>query len=517
MPIRILPDHLVNQIKAGEVIERPSHVLKEILDNSLDSNPKNISVSIHDGGLSLIQVIDDGFGISYDDLPLVFEKHATSKISQFSDLESLSSFGFRGEALASIASVSNSTITSKCLNSEAFSISCNGGVTSKILPASLNVGTKIDVQDLFFYVPARRKFLKNSATEFNYCKSVFLRAAISNPSVSFTLRKDKKNFYHFTSSNQEDRVKQIINSELLKTELENTSISFQAKLFYSSKKSKDHQYIFINNRYVEDKTILAAFKNFFQSYDSFSYVLFLNVPSDFVDWNAHPSKIHVRFKNSHTIFLFVQQLLNQIHKTKESLSKISTPITSNLTNSNHLSPFEQSNFDSDASNYSYLGQVQDHLIFKSFDGLYFYPITKTYDFNCSYYLSLISDFDHYLFKSYRLIDPLSLSFLSSLEYKQLIQFKNYYEQVGFQFSENLDFIISIPYFLRASFIKKSIQQSIFCIQKFSTEKFLFFYSLINNSDCSDSLNLNLFLSNFSEKILNLDQIKDFKYLNVSLM
>jgi DNA mismatch repair protein MutL len=200
MTIRLLSATLINQIAAGEVIERPSSALKELIENAIDANASNIDIRISDGGKSYLSVTDNGKGMSKEDLEIAVERHATSKLPT-DDLFSISSFGFRGEALPSIGSVARLTITSRQKDSDqAWSINVEGGQKSPLFPASLNSGTKVEVKDLFFATPARLKFLKSTITETAYIKDVINRLAMSHPEISFKLSDEKKQILFYPAT-----------------------------------------------------------------------------------------------------------------------------------------------------------------------------------------------------------------------------------------------------------------------------------------------------------------------------
>ncbi|MCW5605006.1 MAG: ATP-binding protein, partial [Burkholderiales bacterium] len=212
--IKVLPDLLVNQIAAGEVVERPASALKELLENSLDAGARAVSVQLAAGGTALIKVTDDGHGIGRDELPLALARHATSKIATLSDLERVASLGFRGEALASIAAVSRLTLASRRADDRhAWTVSASGPETSPVSPASLAAGTTIEVRDLYFNTPARRKFLKSEATEYAHCEEVFRRIALSRSDAGFTLQHNARVRWHLPPQPLADRIAALLGEE----------------------------------------------------------------------------------------------------------------------------------------------------------------------------------------------------------------------------------------------------------------------------------------------------------------
>jgi DNA mismatch repair protein MutL len=212
--IHLLPDQLISQIAAGEVVERPASALKELLENSLDANSQHIQVQLLQGGIKQIRVIDDGHGIDKEDLALALTRHATSKIANLDDLEAVSSLGFRGEALASIASVSRLSLTSRLATmSHAWKISAEANDGEQIQPAALDVGSIVEVNDLYFNTPARRKFLKTEATEFAHCEEVFRRIALSRPEITFTLQHNGKVVARYAAGNLTKRIQDVLGAE----------------------------------------------------------------------------------------------------------------------------------------------------------------------------------------------------------------------------------------------------------------------------------------------------------------
>ena len=263
--IKLLPDLVINQISAGEVIERPASALKEILENSIDAGASEIKVQLVEGGIKLIRVADNGNGISMDDLPLALTPHATSKIKTLEDLQKVSSLGFRGEALASIASVSHLVLASRKLEEKhAWQIHAKGGRLSQPEPASLVAGVTVEVHDLYFNTPARRKFLKTEATEFSHCEETFKRIALSCPNISFTLQHNEKTRCHLRSADLSQRITQLLGNDFEQASVPLNEQAADIHLYGSialptySKSSRNAQYFFINGRFVRDKLIAHA-------------------------------------------------------------------------------------------------------------------------------------------------------------------------------------------------------------------------------------------------------------------
>ncbi len=305
--IKKLNNHLVNQIAAGEVIERPSSIVKELVENSLDAGASSIEVIVEKGGCKSITIIDDGIGVEKEDFPLLLASHATSKISNLHDLEYVETMGFRGEALASIASVSNIKITSKTKSSEyAYQITNIGNV----LPAAHPVGTTIEVRDLFFNIPARKRFLKTEKTEFTHLEDWFKRIAISRPDVSFSLKHNGKIIYNWKkdSVNYEEQRYQFVFSQELSTEttfIDETKSGVRLWGFVGSpaiaKSNNRNQFFYVNCRNIKDRLVVHAIK---QAYSDVLYgklhpvfILHIEIDPNQVDVNAHPSKQEVRFHN----------------------------------------------------------------------------------------------------------------------------------------------------------------------------------------------------------------------------
>jgi len=321
--ITLLDETLANQIAAGEVVERPASVVKELVENALDAGAQNITVTVEEAGLRRIQVRDDGCGIEHDQLALALCRHATSKIKTTEDLFSITSLGFRGEALPSIASVSRFSMTSRIANTpEAWQISTEGGKPPVTKPAAHPVGTTVTVDDLFFNTPARRKFLKSLRTEAEHVADVVVRLAMAHPYVSFTLMVDGQQTVHFDAAQGEllaetlPRLADFMGRDFIANALtiDATRDTLRLKGFVGlptyNVSTPRRQYLFVNNRPVKDRTLLAAFKQAYHDLLAHNRhpagVLFLDIPPREVDVNVHPAKAEVRFKNSSDVFALVR-------------------------------------------------------------------------------------------------------------------------------------------------------------------------------------------------------------------
>jgi DNA mismatch repair protein MutL len=320
--IRRLPDLLISQIAAGEVVERPASALKELLENSLDAGATEIAVQLADGGARQLRVVDDGAGISPEDLPLAVARHATSKIATLQDLEAVASLGFRGEALASIAAVSHLRLISRTAHSpHGWKMEVSGGNASEPEPAALAGGTAIEVTDLYYNTPARRKFLKSAATEFAHAEEAFKRAALSRPDVGFTLTHNGRVHWRLEAGSVVARIHALLGDGFRDAAIAVNAPSGSFRLAgliaqpAYSRAARDAQYFFVNGRYVRDKVLAHAVREAYHDvlhHDRHSaYVLFLELEPRLVDANVHPTKIEVRFRESQAVHQFVFHALHK--------------------------------------------------------------------------------------------------------------------------------------------------------------------------------------------------------------
>ncbi|MEX0915279.1 MAG: DNA mismatch repair endonuclease MutL, partial [Wenzhouxiangellaceae bacterium] len=326
MPIRGLPAHLVNQIAAGEVIERPASVVKELAENSLDAGADRIRIDIDGGGERRIRITDNGGGIPPDEIELALQPHATSKISSLEDLEAVASLGFRGEALASIASVSRLSLGSRPVDAESgMRLECDGGKAGEVAPFATPPGTVVEVRDLFFNTPARRKFLKTERTEYNHIDELVKRLALARMDVAFELRHNGKASRNLPGANDDQarlaRVERVCGGDFvdaaLSIETEHSGLKLHGWIARPafSRSQADMQYFFVNGRLVRDRLVTHAIR---QAYSDVlysgrhpAYVLMLEIDPARVDVNVHPQKTEVRFRDGRLVHDFLFSMLNR--------------------------------------------------------------------------------------------------------------------------------------------------------------------------------------------------------------
>ncbi len=320
--IHYLESSLVDQIAAGEVIDRPASVLKELIENSLDSGADNIEVHVIKGGHELIQVSDNGCGMSQEDLKLAFMRHATSKIKYLEDLNSITTLGFRGEALPSIASVSMFTALSSEKDSNGYEIKINGSEEKSFKPAVRLSGTTCKVQNLFYNTPARRKFLKKPETEQSVINSMMRRFMLSRPEVAFKMISNNKIVYDVPAQNLSERINSIYGSAfkngILPVELKKDPYivtGFTGNLSLV-KKRPGEQYIFLNGRFIKNRllnsAIFSAYQSLIQRGEFPFFVMFLEMPPDLFDVNVHPAKLEVRFVNEWQIYHVIKTSITTV-------------------------------------------------------------------------------------------------------------------------------------------------------------------------------------------------------------
>ncbi|PIX05903.1 MAG: DNA mismatch repair protein MutL, partial [Flavobacteriales bacterium CG_4_8_14_3_um_filter_35_10] len=318
--IHLLPDHVANQIAAGEVVQRPASVVKELLENAIDAHATHIKLLVKDAGKILIQVIDNGFGMSPTDARLAFERHATSKINCAEDLFNLHTKGFRGEALASIAAIAHVELKTKTDNQElGTQITIEGSKVMSQEVISNPTGTSIAVKNLFYNIPARRNFLKSNSIETLHIIDEFQRAALAHPDIAFSFYHNDSNVYQLAAGNFRQRIVNVFgkktNEKLvpITEETELVSITgFIAKPEFAKKK-RGEQFFFANNRFIKSNylnhAITSAFEGLLGSGYHPTYFLYLNVPPNQIDINIHPTKTEVKFENEQSIYAIIKSTI----------------------------------------------------------------------------------------------------------------------------------------------------------------------------------------------------------------
>lgn len=326
MAIHILSPQLANQIAAGEVVERPASVIKELVENSLDAGSTQIDIDLEQGGCKLIRIRDNGCGINKDELALALARHATSKISTLDDLDAIISLGFRGEALASISSVSRLTLTSRTAEqSEAWQVYAEGrDMKPTIKPAAHPIGSTVEVLDLFYNTPARRRFLKTEKTEFMHIEEFVRRIALARPDVSFNLQHNGKLVKQYRASELEKRVELVCGrafiQKAVKLDWQHDDLVIQG--WVTSSENSELQYFYVNGRVIKDKLLNHALRQAYNSrtHEQQSYVVFLQIDPKQVDVNVHPAKHEVRFHEARLVHDFVYQAIVMALESNQQLA-----------------------------------------------------------------------------------------------------------------------------------------------------------------------------------------------------
>jgi len=336
--ILLLPDLLISQIAAGEVVERPASVLKELLENALDAGSTAIQIQLEEGGVKLIRVSDDGCGIVQEQLALALTRHATSKIASLDDLERVATLGFRGEALASVAAVARLTLTSRARDSaHAWRLAAEANAQPQ--PAALATGTVVEMRDLYYNTPARRKFLKSEGTEFAHCADAIKRIALAHPAVAFTLTHNGRVSLHLAKTDARTRAGAILGDEFLaQSRAVDTGVGPGIRVFghcalpAHSRARSDAQYCYVNGRFVRDKLLSHALREAYQDLLHGSrfpaYCVFLEIDPSTVDVNVHPAKTEVRFRDSRAVHQFV---FHAVQRTLAASQATHSPAASALT------------------------------------------------------------------------------------------------------------------------------------------------------------------------------------------
>lgn len=360
--IRLLPDLLISQIAAGEVVERPASALKELLENCLDAGATEIRVHLEQGGMQLIRVADNGSGIDQTQLTLALARHATSKIASLDDLEQVASLGFRGEALASIAAVARVRLASRtAAAAHAFEIHAEASVSGELQPAMLTAGTTIEVRDLYFNTPARRKFLKSAATEYAHCDEAFRRIALARPDVAFSLFHNDRAQQQLRAQSRTERIAALLGADFAQAavDIDETSPALRltglCALPAYSRAGRDAQYIYVNGRFVRDKVLSHALRQAYHDvlhHDRHpAYCLFVTLEPGAVDVNVHPAKTEVRFRDSRAAHQFLYHAVNKAlsgrgadnpdaHARAASPAASFTTAQTNPANRNYHAPYQ---------------------------------------------------------------------------------------------------------------------------------------------------------------------------------
>lgn len=501
--IKILPEHLIDQIKAGEVIEGPASLVKELLENAIDAHSTVIKIQVENNGLDLISVEDNGIGMTMEELPLAFCRHATSKISRFEDLYSLGTFGFRGEALASIASISRVTAFSKPVEGTGGKLIYHGGKLISHLPMeNLEQGTSIIVRDLFFNTPVRFKFIKSKISEKNSITKNINSFIISNPNIYFSVKWDDNDRSIFKQNSWSERILQVLpkgDYREIKGEYEGYLIKGFIGINSSKGSIKNHQYLFANNRLFMDKSIHAAItksmEGVWQLGETGTYCIFLTTNPANIDVNVHPRKTEIKFLQSSLVFsLFQSAIKNSVCDIKKSSPK--TPMG--------LNDFLEKNLRDNLNN----EKLEPNPIFKVSEDFIIYPQENHY-----LLINYPSLFISYLKNNFKPVPessqiPLLIGEPYGLEVEDIRFFLKKY---GFNF-EKIDnekmILLTIPSYLQELPFRKIAGMLIKCISEKGRKNDFFFVEDFQIKEIKISFSQIKFLINsFKGNLKNKDFVK----------
>ena len=492
--ISLLPEHVANQIAAGEVVQRPSSVVKELLENSIDANSRNIIVNIHDAGKSYIQILDDGIGMTRKDAELCFERHATSKIKNANDLFKIKTKGFRGEALASISAVSQVELITKTKNDElGYKINIQASKISNTAEVTSSLGTSVVVKNLFFNIPARRSFLKSNQVEFRHIIDEFHRVALIHNQIHFELNHNNAEIFHLKATSRRQRIVDIFGKKFderlvpVNEETEILKINGFVQKPEFAKKTKHQQFFFVNDRYIKspflNHSILSAFEGLLVQGYKPGYFLFLNVPTEQIDINIHPTKTEVKFEDEHSLYALLKSAVKHslgqysVSPTLDFLSDKSMNISNLKENTRPNSPrvsvdynfnpfsnqiedkksflfndepsntFENSLFDTNEINPTESFQLYNKYIFYQMNNQV-YLVNQNRASQRVVYERQIEFIDKSDFKIQKLVNPITLS-LDKYQISVLDENNDLLLKYGFEFSYSSNSevkIISIPDF-----------------------------------------------------------------------